>query len=80
LFESGQIWAFASCKLSVHVILDRQLQKLLQHLMQGRDAKFNRNLSCNFEDKNTHWSADTNMQLCTYELACIFSGFHRAFF
>ena len=48
--------------------------------MQGRDAKFNRNLSCNFEDKNTHWSADTNMQLCTYELACIFSGFHRAFF
>jgi hypothetical protein len=58
-----QIWAFASSKLSVHVILDRQSQKLLQHLMQKRDTKFNPNLSNNFRDKNTPWGTDTNIQL-----------------
>jgi hypothetical protein len=58
---------FSSCKLSVHFILDGHLQKLLQHLMQKRGIKCNRNLSNNFGDK-THTGVQ-NMQLCMNFLA-----------
>jgi hypothetical protein len=66
-FESVRIWAFASCKLTVRVVLGSQLQKLLQHLTQKRHTKFDRNISKNFGGKNTHWNTDTSVQLIVYD-------------